>query len=60
MRPVEFVLFDGDSSPNTPVREVFEAMQKDMIISTAFGSRYVVESYYYYDGRMYLDISEVE
>lgn len=58
MRPVEFMLFDGDSAPNTPVRDVFEAMQREMVISSEDGKTWNVLSYYYHSGRMYLDIEE--
>jgi hypothetical protein len=49
MRPVEFMLFDGDSSPNTPVRDVWEAQQKEMHISCGYKTLDVV-SYYYHNG----------
>lgn len=58
MRPVEFMLFDGDSSPNTPVRDVWEAQQREMVISSGDGKTWNVLSYYYHCGRMYLDIEE--
>jgi hypothetical protein len=57
MRPVEFMLFDGDSSPNTPVRDVWEAQQKEMHISCGYKTLDVV-SYYYHNGRMYLELEE--
>lgn len=28
MKPIDFVMFDGDSSPNTPVEKIAKAMKK--------------------------------
>jgi hypothetical protein len=57
MKPVEFVVFGGDSSPNTPVHEIAEALQKDIKIYDQIGECQVLS--YYYDSvkkRMTLDI----
>lgn len=35
MKPVDFALFDGDSSPNTPVRKIAAAMKKPLRIIAA-------------------------
>lgn len=57
MKPIEFVVFNGDSSPNTPVYKVAEAMNVDIVIRSA-DCRYEVLSYYF-DGRtMVLDIGK--
>ena len=56
MRPIDFVVFDGDSDPNTPVYAIAAAMKKDIRV---FGSKgeYVILSYYYDDeGQMILEI----
>ena len=59
MKPIDFILFDGDSEPNQPVYRVAEAMQKDIRIISAT-SDYRVLSYYYHDGQMVLDIEECD
>ena len=59
MKPIDFILFDGDSEPNQPVYRVAEAMQKDIrIISVT--SDYRVRGYYCHDGQMVLEIEEDE
>jgi hypothetical protein len=57
MTPVDFVLFDGDSSPNTPVRDIYEAMKWPLVIQGEFGD-FQILSYYYSEEleRMVLDI----
>lgn len=55
MKPIEFVVFEGDSSPNTPVYKIHEAMTKDIEIVAPEGE-YQVLSYYYHKGKMVLEI----
>lgn len=50
MKPSEFVLFDGGSTPNAPIHEVAEAMQKPVLIYCD-GEDIEVCSYYYCDTR---------
>ena len=57
MRPIDFVLFDGDSTPNMPVLEFHEAMLKDIHISMGYKTLEIL-SYYCLNGRMYLDVQE--
>ena len=57
MKPIDFILFDGDSEPNQPVYRVAEAMQKDIRILGATGD-YRVRGYYFHDGQMVLEIEE--
>ena len=59
MKPQDFVLFDGDSSPNTPVQDIYIAMQKTIEIHSADADFKVVG--YYYDSNkkcMVLDIQQ--
>ena len=60
MRPIDFVIFDGDSSPNMPAHEVAEAMLKNVLICGPEEVDYEVLSYYYYKGRMVLDIQPID
>lgn len=46
MRPLDFVIFDGDSSPNLPAYKVAEAMQNPIQIFTE-GDECEILSYYY-------------
>jgi hypothetical protein len=46
MTPVDFVLFDGDSSPNTPVYVIAEAMKRSILVHSA-GGEHEILSYYY-------------
>lgn len=55
MKPIDFVVFNGDSSPNMPAYQVAEAMSKDITILASDGE-YDVLSYYYSEGRLVLDI----
>ena len=48
MNPIDFVLYDGDSVPNTPVFRVTEAMQKPLRIVSVDGY-WIVRGYYYDD-----------
>lgn len=60
MSPIEFVVFDGDSSPNTPTIYIAEAMKNNIKILGAEGE-YEVLSYYYNhkECRMVIDIGRV-
>jgi RPA family protein len=59
MRPIDFVLYGGDSEPSTPVYLIADAMQKPI---TVFGptGEFVVYGYYYdaEDKRMVLEIKK--
>jgi len=59
MKPFEFVLFDGDSSPDTPILEINEAMHKELVIRSD-EDEWEVLSYYYDDDatRMVIDIQK--
>ncbi len=48
MRPIDFVLFDGDSSPNLPVRVVAEALKTPIKIRS-LNREHEILSYYYDD-----------
>ena len=58
MKPIEFVVHDGDSAPNTPVMLIAEAMHNDVVI-ICNGSDTVVRSYFYDETlkRMVLELS---
>jgi len=45
MRPIDFVVFDGDSSPNVPAYKVAEAMMLPITVRGA-GGDFVILSYY--------------
>jgi hypothetical protein len=57
MTPIDFVIFDGDSTPNQPVNQIAEAMHKPIQIYSD-GKEWEVVGYYWADGRMVLDIQE--
>lgn len=59
MTPIDFLVFDGDSTPNAPAWKVADAMKRAIVIRSN-GKKYVVLSYYLDDdvGRMVLDIEE--
>lgn len=57
MTPLDFVVYDGNSEPNTPVYRIAEAMQRPLKIVSASGGWRVL-SYYYDDGQMVLEIVE--
>ena len=59
MKPIDFVLYDGDSAPNTPIHLIRDAMTKPLIISDGVGE-FVVHGYYYdeEDKCMVLEIKE--
>lgn len=58
MKPIEFVVYDGDSAPNTPVMLVAEAMHNDIYINCE-GEDAVVRGYFYdhEKKRMVLELS---
>lgn len=56
MRPIDFVVFDGDSSPNDPAYKVAEAMMKPITVRGAKGD-FVILGYYMDElGGMVLDV----
>ena len=55
MKPIEFVIHDGDSTPNMPAYKLAEAMTKEMIVHGPDG-KYEILSYYFSDGVMNLDV----
>jgi len=59
MRPIDFVVVDGDSSPNTPAISIAEAIMSDLIIRGS-DCEYIVLSYYYdeTEHKMVLDIEK--
>ena len=58
MTPINFINFDGDSSPNTPIFAISEAMRKDIQIIGHSGDMEVLS--YYYDQRQHLMVLEVD
>jgi hypothetical protein len=46
MKPIDFVVFEGDSNPNQPVYKVAEAMQKNMLVYVGSDECEVVGYYY--------------
>jgi hypothetical protein len=59
MRPIDFVVFDGDSSPNQPAYKVAEAMMKPITVRGPSGD-YVILSYYMDETGMVLDVEPRE
>lgn len=59
MKPIDFVVYEGDSEPNTPVYEIAEAMMQDIIVHGPTGE-FVVYGYYYdeEEKRMVLEIKK--
>jgi RPA family protein len=59
MKPIDFVVYEGDSEPNTPVYEIAEAMMQDIIVHGPTGE-FVVYGYYYdaQEKRMVLEIKK--
>jgi len=58
MTPIEFVIFEGDSTPNQPVYQIAEAMQKTIKIFGGNKEWEVIGYYYGDEGHMVLDIRE--
>ena len=59
MRPIDFVVFGGDSEPNTPAYKIAEAMMKPITVRGLHGD-FVVLGYYMEECGMVLDIQEGE
>ena len=59
MNPIDFVIFGGDSQPNTPVYAIAEAMRRPLRILSA-DKDWEVYSYYYDKGQMVLEIKTTE
>ncbi len=61
MRPIDFIIFDGGSSPNIPAHKLAEALSKDIVILGVDGE-YEVLSYYVSNGeeggQMFLDVQK--
>ena len=59
MKPIDFIVFDGDSRPNMPAHKVYEAIQKDIII-VADDGEFEVLSYFIENanGRFVLEIQK--
>lgn len=55
MKPIDFVIFDGNSSPNIPAHQVAEAMERDIRVVGPDGE-YEILSYYLSDGRLILEV----
>ena len=60
MKPIDFVVYEGDSAPNTPVYEIANAMKKDIKI-IGMDVSLAIRGYYYdeEEKRMVLEIEEV-
>ena len=48
IKPIDFVVFEGDSSPNQPVYKVAQAMQNNMLVYVGIDECEVV-GYHYSD-----------
>ena len=59
MKPIEFVVFDGGSEPNASAIDVHDAMGEDIVILSDWGKEFKVMSYYLAEGKMCLDIEEL-
>lgn len=61
MKPIDFVAFGGDSRPNTPVGDIYEAVNHSDLVIRSASAEWRVLSYYYNDksGSMVLDIQEI-
>ena len=57
MKPIDFILFDGDSSPNTEVYKIAEAIQKTLRIHSA-DKNWEILSYFFDGESMVIDIIE--
>jgi hypothetical protein len=58
MRPLDFVLYEGDAAPNTPVHEIYKAMHEPMTVYSE-DKEWRIIGYYYMNGHMHLDIEEI-
>lgn len=60
MSPLEFVNYDGDSDPNTPVYQIAGAMREDLVIQSRDHNWEVLAYYYDRDQkRMMLEIGAI-
>ena len=57
MTPIEFVIFEGDSTPNQPVYQIAEAMHKPLKIYSG-DKEWEVFGYHWHEGYMTLDLKE--
>jgi len=57
MTPIEFVIFEGDSTPNQPVYQIAEAMHKPLKIYSS-DKEWEVFGYYWHEGYMTLELKE--
>lgn len=55
MTPLDFVHFDGDSSPNDPIYKLYEAMKKPITVVGPNGELEIL-SYYLDNGQMILEV----
>lgn len=55
MRPIDFVVHDGEYSPSAPVADLAEALMEPIEINGSEGE-YEILSYYMARGKMILDI----
>ena len=60
MRPIDFVVFDGDSSPNVPAYKVAEAMMKPITVRGENGDFVILSYYMDKSGLMVLDVGPRE
>jgi hypothetical protein len=61
MRPIDFVLYDGDSEPNTAVHKTAEAMQQPILFVTPVGELEVFGYYFDEDsGQMIVELVDKE
>lgn len=58
MTPLDFIHFNGDSDPNTPINRVYEAMKKPLCILSQDKEWEVLGYYLGEDGKMILEIQE--
>lgn len=60
MKPIEFVIYGGDSQPNTPVYQVAEAMQRDCKVIGPKGDMEILSYYFDQDSKsMVLEVGYV-
>jgi hypothetical protein len=56
MKPVDFVVHDGDSCPNMPVLTVYEAMQRPIVVVGPKGEYEILSYFINHNGVFQLDI----
>ena len=56
MRPIDFVVFDGDSAPNEPAYKVAGAMMLPLTVRGADGDFVILSYYMDKSGGMVLDV----